>query len=151
MNKLIPIRFIFIVLMFTACTLTGEQESKLNNELNSYINAFNTQNTLVLSAQTYHPVVEHFLHDSIESFDIHFNSSFDSLKIHYSNPINRETKSSENLIQRKYTVEKYNNVKEINPKYCIFALSEDKGNTWFFINEDDYFNPNITFKRLFTK
>lgn len=146
--------FLFILLnaiCISSCTLTGDQENKLNNQLNNYIKAYNKRNTLFLTALTHHSVVDFYLNDSIESFDIHFNPTYDSIRTYYDNPMNRGTEANGKYIQRKYTVEKYTELKEINPEYAIFALSEDKGNTWFFVNETDYFNPKIPLKRLFKK
>lgn len=151
MKRIPQLFLLFNLLIISSCTLTGDQENKLNNQLNSYIKAYNKRNTLFLTAQTHHEVVEYFLKDTLESFDIHFNPTYDSLQCYYSNPMNRETKSEGKLVQRKYSVEKYTDVKEINHEYYIFALSEDKGNTWFFVNETDYFNTQIPLKRLFKK
>jgi hypothetical protein len=140
-------------LLFTRCTLSGEQEDQLNRQLMKYMDAYNDNNTLQLVALT-HPAVVRFYK---EHGDTIFLSSFhqkeaDDSRTYYDNSLNRETKSLGKSIQRKFWVEKYTETEEINPEYCIFALSEDGGNTWFFINQDDYFNSKIKIrKRLFAK
>ncbi len=151
MKRFLYLTLLINALILNACTLSGDQESKLNNQLNNYIKAYNKRNTLFLTALTHHSVVDYYLKDSIESFDIHFNPTYDSIRTYYNNPMNRGTESDGKYIQRKYSVEKYSEIKEINPEYFIFALSEDKGNTWFFVTETDYYNTEIPLKRLFKK
>lgn len=139
------------VWLLTGCTLSGEKENRLNNQFNRYLDAYNKRNTLVFTALTNDQVVKYYTQQPQEVFEAHFNPNFDSIPTFLSNPLNRDTKTEGKIIQRKYSVERYTETQEINHDYFIFALSEDEGNTWFFVNEDDYFNDKIPLKRLFTK
>lgn len=148
MKHIYPIILLSIIYL-NACTLSGDQENKLNNQLSRYIEAYNKSNTLVYTSLTDKNVVSYYSQLSDSAFHAHFGLAKDSNQTFFDNALNKETKKEGNLIQRKYSVEKYTKVKEINNSYSIFAVSKDHGNTWFFINEDDYFNTEIRIKRLF--
>jgi hypothetical protein len=63
-----------------------------------------------------------------------------------------ETKDQGKSIQRIYTVEKATESTFLTDEYRIFAVSENKGETWFFVLEEDYYDENIKgLKRLFKK
>lgn len=146
--------FISICLVvLTQCTLSGEQEDRLNNQLMKYMDAYNANNSLQLVALT-HPAVVRFYKnqgDTVFLNTFRQKEAIHPVRTFYENSLNRETKAISKSIQRKFWVEKYTETEEINHEYAIFALSEDGGNTWFFVNQDDYFNSKIPLKRLFTK
>lgn len=150
MTKLfyIPLLFLFI-----ACTLDSRQEEKLNVAFQDYIKAYNEDLMLQYVALTHVKVVAHYKAKSEEEFIAHFQQSkSDSVRTYYGDYFVDGTKESGNYIQRCFTVEKYTEYEEVDPKYRIYACSEDKGKTWFFINEDDYFDMSIPLKkRLFKK
>jgi hypothetical protein len=144
--------FAFIFLLFQACTLSGEQEDRLNKQLSRYINAYNENRTLEVVALTDPKVVKHYKELGDSLFLVHFHQKENDLQTFLSNPIYREMKESSKSIQRKYWIEKYTISEEISDEYCIFAISEDGGENWFFALEEDYFNSAIQLnKRLFTK
>jgi hypothetical protein len=149
--KLLAVNCLTVLILLTQCTLSGQREDLLNNRLNAYLHAVNTNNTLQLVAFTEVSVVRYYKDKGDQPFLATFHQS-DSLekRCYYDNPINLATKVQNNWIERKYAVEKYTKTTDLNSEYCIFALSEDGGNNWFFVNEDDYFNDQIPIKkRLF--
>lgn len=150
MIKLIYIPLLFL---FVACTLDSRQEEKLNVAFQDYIKAYNEDLMLQYVALTHVKVVAHYKAKTEEEFIAHFQKSkTDTLKAYYGDYFVTDTKDEGNYIQRCYNVEKYTEYREINSKYRIYACSEDKGDTWFFINEDDYFDKSIPLKkRLFKK
>ena len=145
---------VFTILLLgslVACTLDSKQEEKLSKAFNSYINASNKDLTLELVAFTHVAIVKHYKSEGDSAFIHHFHQD-KKYPYYYGNYFIRDTKEEGNEIQRMYTVEKYNDSTEINPKYRIYAISSNKGKTWFFANEDDYFDPKIPLKkRLFKK
>ncbi len=144
------ILFLFL-LSLVSCQLSSKQEEKLNNAFLSYINAYNKDLTLELVAFTHVSVVKHYKSIGNQEFIDHFHQE-DSSHIYYGDYFVKETKEKNNEIQRSYTVEQYTNEEQLNSDYRIFAISSDKGNNWFFVNEDDYFNQEIPIPiRLFKK
>lgn len=147
-------RIIFIaiplLLSVSSCTISGEQEEQLNVQLGNYMNAHNEQHLLELIGLTEPHVVRYYKNQGDSTFTVYFKDFHDGNQTYFENPTYRETKSEGKLIQRKYWVEYYTNIVEINHEYCIFALSDDGGDNWFFLKQDDYHNKDIKgFKRLF--
>ena len=149
--KRIHLLFVF-ALLFAACTLTSEQEERLNKQIQRYVAAHNENRSLEVVAFTHPTIVASVKKDGESSFLVHFHQHDDSTRYYFANPLYRETKVAGKSIQRKYWVEKYTQSEEITDQYCIFALSEDNGNTWFLAQESDYFSERYpTSKRLFKK
>jgi hypothetical protein len=135
-----------------ACTLTSEQEERLNKQIQRYVSALNENRSLEVVAFTHPKIVESIKKDGDSSFLVHFHQKDDSSRYCFANPLYRETKVLGKSIQRKYWIEKYTTNEEITDQYCIFALSEDNGNTWFLAQETEYFSPRYpASKRLFKK
>ncbi len=149
-------RFAVIIFCFSfflgACTLTGDQESRLNEQLNLYIEAFNDNNPLVISAGTHPEIIKHYKEAADTSFIAHFQQKENSERLFFDNPMMQDTKESGKTIQRIYFVEKATEFDFISDEYRIFALSENGGESWFFAREEDYFDMQIKgLKRLFKK
>lgn len=140
------------LLFFTSCTLSDQQEMRLNNSLAKYIDAYNENNTLYLAGYTEPEILKHYKSISDSAFLLHFKQTDPTNRTKYDNPIYREMKVEGKSIQCKYWVELYSETEELNDRYCIFALSSDGGNNWFFASEEDYFDKNIEIKnKLFRK
>lgn len=138
-----------LILLFSACTLSGTQEEKLNRQLGKYIAAHNDNRILQYAGLT-HPAVVRYYHDQGDSLFIeHFNNP-DSIRQYFNDPIYVETKSDNNVVQRKYKVENSSYKENSSSSFHIFALSDDGGDTWFFLCEKDYLDKRIKgYKRLF--
>lgn len=140
-----------MLILLVSCTLSGEQENRLNKQLSKYIKAHNDNNTLEYAGLTHPVVVKYYssLGDSV--FINHFSNELEKKGVVFSNLLYREMKSEGNWIERKYTVRK-ESLKEKNKAYELYAISSDGGNNWFFLNEEDYFQQKIPLKRrLFSK
>jgi hypothetical protein len=147
-RTLFPI--LLLISTLASCTISGEQEERLNTQLGKYIIAHNQHRLLELIGLTQPDVVRFYKNQGDTLFIAHFKDLRDGDKTYLENAIYRETKTSGKLIQRKYWVAYYTNEEELNHRYCLFALSDDGGDSWLFLRQDDYFNPDITgFKRLF--
>lgn len=143
--------FLIMLILLVSCTLSGEQENRLNKQLSKYIKAHNDNNTLEYAGLTHPVVVKYYssLGDSV--FINHFSNELEKKGVVFSNLLYREMKSEGNWIERKYTVRK-ESLKEKNKAYELYAISSDGGNNWFFLNEEDYFQQKIPLKRrLFSK
>lgn len=140
-----------MLILLVSCTLSGEQENRLNKQLSKYIKAHNDNNTLEYAGLTHPLVVKYYssLGDSV--FINHFSNELEEKGVVFSNLLYREMKSEGNWIERKYTVRK-ESLEEKNKAYELYAVSSDGGNNWFFLNEEDYFQQKIPLKRrLFSK
>ncbi len=143
--------FLIVSVLAVSCTLSGEQENRLNKQLSKYIKAHNDNNTLEYAGLTHPLVVKYYssLGDSV--FINHFSNELEKKEVVFSNLLYRETKSDGKWIERKYTVRK-ESLEEKNKAYELYAISSDGGNNWFFLNEEDYFQQKIPLKRrLFSK
>lgn len=151
MKRLLLFSFAFLIL-FSACTLSGEQESRLNEQLNQFIEAYNDNDPLVVSAGTHVSVIKFYKEQGDTAFINKFKQKDDEDRLFFDNPMMLETKELGKSIQRVYTVEKATESTFLTDEYRIFAVSENKGETWFFVLEEDYYDKNIKgLKRLFKK
>lgn len=151
MKHLLLISFALVTL-FSACTLSGEQESRLNEQLNQFIDAYNDNDPLVVSAGTHVAVVKFYKEKGDSAFIQKFKQKDDEERLFFDNPMMFETKEEGKSIQRIYTVEKATESTFLTDEYRIFAVSENGGQTWFFVLEEDYYDENIKgLKRLFKK
>lgn len=146
-NYFLPI---FIAILVASCTISGEQEEQLNNQLGNYIRSHNNGQLLQLIGLTQPEAVRFYKNQGDSLFIVHFKDLKDGQKTYLEDPTYREMKTEGKLIQRKYWVQYYTNEAEINHRYHLYALSEDGGDSWFFLREDEYANSSIKgFKRLF--
>lgn len=151
MKRILLLSFALLIL-FSACTLSGDQENRLNEQLNQFIEAYNNNDPLVVSAGTHVSVIKFYKEQGDTAFINKFKQKDDEDRLFFDNPMMIETKDQGKSIQRIYTVEKATESTFLTDEYRIFAVSENKGETWFFVLEEDYYNENIKgLKRLFKK
>ena len=132
-----------LLFFVSACTLSGEQEERLNKQLGRYIAAHNDGRLLELIGLTHPAVVKHYKQQGDSLFIEHFREMPDSAKTYFEDPTYRDMKDKGKLIQRKYWVDYYTADAEISREYCIFALSDDGGDNWLFMRQEDYLDPGI--------
>lgn len=143
--------FLLIFLFLFSCTLSAEQENRLNKQLSKYIKAHNEKNALEYAGLTHPLVVKYYSSLGDSSFIAHFSDQTGENEVFFYDPLFREMKSDGNWIERKYTVYKESG-KERDKDYALYAVSSDGGENWFFLDEDDYFKQKIPLKRrLFSK
>lgn len=143
--------FILTALLIVSCTISGEQEERLNEQLGLYINAHNNSDNqlLQLVGMTHPAIVRYYKNQDDSTFVFHFKDLKNGEKSYLQNPIYRDMAANGKTIHRKYWVEYYTSTVEISDRYCVYAISDDGGNNWYFAREDDYFNSAIKgFKRL---
>ena len=143
--------YIFLALLLVTCTLNNRQEEKLIRTLQDYIKAHNEDILLQYVAFTDAKVVKFYKDQGEDVFISHFKQKEDSTHTYYANYLMKGTEKQGKFIQRCFTVEKYTETKEINHEYRIYACSHDNGETWFMINEDDYFNMKIPITKRLSK
>jgi hypothetical protein len=140
--------FLIIILLAFSCTLSAEQENRLNKQLSKYVKSYNTNNTLEYAGLTHPAVVRYYSSLGDSDFIKHFSNE---KEVNLDNPLYRDMKSEGNWIERKYTIRKESSEKS-DSNYEIYAISSDAGNNWFFLSQEDYKLQKIPLKkRLFLK
>ncbi|WP_343605883.1 hypothetical protein [Fluviicola sp.] len=143
--------FLVAVVLICSCTISAEQENRLNKQLSKFIKAHNDNNTLEYAGLTHPLVVKYYTSLGDSSFITHFSNQSGENEVSFNDPLFRDMKSEGKWIERKYTVNK-ESYEERNKNYELYAVSSDGGNNWFFLTEDDYFQQKIPLKRrLFSK
>lgn len=148
--------FLFVLIGFYAasCTISGEQEEQLNNQLGRYIEAHNNSDNqlLQLVGMTHPEIVRYYKNQGDSTFVFHFKDLKNGEKTFLQNPTYRDMVTEGKVIHRKYWVEYFTQTTEINHRYGLYAISRDGGNNWYFLREDEYYNSSIKgFKRLMKK
>ncbi len=143
--------FIGILLLVFSCTLSAEQENRLNKQLSKYIKSYNENNTLEYAGLSHPAVVRYYTSLGDSKFIEHFSGNIGENAVNLYNPLFKEMKSQGDWIERKYTIQKESR-EESDKEYELYAISSDAGNNWFFLTEEDYFLQKIPLKhRLFSK
>ena len=139
--------YLFLFTLLTACTLNSRQEEHLNRQMGRYLDATNKNLLLEVIGMTQPDVVKYYksLGDSalVHHFDKNKNLSRGYLRdVYY-----KDMKSEKKIIQRMYTAKEVTNSGVQDTK--IYTLSNDGGNNWFFLRDEEYHDDRINFKRLF--
>ena len=143
--------FLIVILFAAACTLSAEQENRLNNQLSKYIQSYNSNKTLEYAGLTHPAVVRYYTSLGDSHFVQHFSNNTKEQTVNLYDPLFREMKSEGKWIERKYTIHKESD-RESDKAYELYAISSDGGDNWFFLTEEDYFLKKIPLKhRLFSK
>lgn len=137
--------FFFLLLIISACSLTGNQEQALNRAVTSYVDARNDAVLLSYVAFTHPNVVAYYKDKGDSLFLNKFNLNEEHNWMYIQDGNQKLIEKSSNNIHVKYSFiasnefEFDNGVKEI----FILAISNDNGVNWFFVDEEDYTNNNI--------
>nr|WP_294859408.1 hypothetical protein [uncultured Fluviicola sp.] len=143
--------FLIIILLAFSCTLSAEQENRLNKQLSKYVRSYNNNNTLEYAGLTHPAVVRYYSSLGDSDFIQHFSNQTNEQAVSLDNPLFRDMKSEGNWIERKYTILRETSEKT-DTDYEIYAISSDAGNNWFFLTQEDYRLRKIPLKkRLFLK
>ncbi|WP_343631507.1 hypothetical protein [Fluviicola sp.] len=143
--------FTMVLFLVFSCTLSAEQENRLNKQLSKYVKSYNENNTLEYAGLSHPAVVRYYTSLGDSEFIQHFSNETGENSVNLYNPLFREMKSQGDWIERKYTI--YKETRDDSDKnYEIYAISSDAGNNWFFLTQEDYFLQKIPLKhRLFSK
>lgn len=145
------LNILIVLFLVFSCTLSAEQENRLNKQLSRYIKAYNENNTLEYAGLSHPAVVRYYTSLGDADFMKHFSNEIGENTVNLYNPLFREMKTKGDWMERKYTIHKESR-EESNKNYEIYAISSDAGNNWFFLMQEDYFLQKIPLKyRLFSK
>lgn len=141
-----------ILACFSSCTLNSTQEATLNNALSTYVNAHNNGAVLSYVGVIYPPAVAYYKDQGDSTFHYKFDLSAESERPLLTDGTILGTKKENQSIHVKYRFAQLHDVFEGDSEYKIhYAITEDDGVNWFFLQEMDYLNDTIMSleKRLF--
>ena len=136
---------VLLLLILGACALNADQEASLNNAMVSFVNSKNNGAVMSYVAFTHPNAVAFYKEKGDSIFKARFDLSNAENDAFLQDGNIREIQHDKSKIHVKYSflsVESdiyENKATEV----IIFAISEDKGNSWFFIDERDYTNNDI--------
>lgn len=139
-----------LLLLITACSLNAEQEASLHKSKTQYINGYNEGEVATYVAFTHPNAVAYYKNLGDSLFKEKYNLSVEMNRPFLQDGTIRKIESRGNEIHVKYEflsigIEDYfgdNPMKKI-----IYAISVDDGQSWFFVDEEDYFNEKIISKK----
>lgn len=140
-------KFIALLLVFLliGCSLNANQEASLNEAVVSYVNSKNNGVVMSYVAFTHPNAVAFYKNQGDSAFTEKFDLSNSEFDPFLQDGNIKEIKSSGNNITVKYN---FLNItgdyfEEVANDFVLFAISDDAGETWFFIEEADYYNNDI--------
>ena len=118
-----------VIWCFVACSLSANQEKSLNRAIIQYQNAFNKELTILEASQTHPCVIDAHLSDTagLKKMFIHPEESIDNFSI-----LNIEKQGEQMKVKLSFDYLSSNNQTNATKK-IIYALSSNRGESWFFI------------------
>ncbi len=141
--KIFLLSCLALSLIVSSCSLNATQEASLNNAKTSFINSKNNGTVMSYVAFTLPEVVSYYKNQSDSIFQQRFDLSSKETTDFLSNGNIRVVEESSSLIHVKYEFTNVNFEDVSQEKVIVFALSDNAGKSWFFAEENDYFNDDI--------
>ncbi len=142
MKKILTIAPLFL-LFLSACSLNATQEATLNKAKTSFINAKNNGSVMNYVAFTLPVAVAYYQQQGDSVFQKRFDLSENNYNTFIQDGNIREIAKKEGEIQVKFEFLEVNIEEVSKVKKYVYALSDNDGKSWFFLEEEDYFNDNI--------
>lgn len=142
MNKVL----FLLLLLFVGCTLSADQEASLNNAKIEYVNARNSGQVMTYVAYTHPDVVAYYKELGDSMFVEKFGDSNGLAQGTFLQDGNiRNTEFNGDKIHVKYSFLEIDQLdfQMGSRDVIIYAVSNDDGKNWFFIEEEDYRNTAI--------
>lgn len=137
-----------------ACTLNADQEASLHKAMTKYINGYNDGEVAAYVAYTYPNAVAYYKTQGDSLFKEKYSLSAEFNRPFLQDGTILEIESDKGVIHVKYEFMSIGFNDNLDPvaEEIIYAISEDDGNSWFFLDEKDYNNDEIIEKnkRLIT-
>lgn len=123
--------------------MNATQEASLNVALTKFVAAKNEGRVMEYVALTHPNAVAHYTGRGDEAFQRRFDLSNSSLFLERDRML--QVVSDNENFQIEYRFHVYEDESNaLNSKtYSIFGMSDDSGETWFFLEEHDYYNDSI--------
>lgn len=127
-----------LFLVLTACSLSAKQEANLNLAISKYVQARNECHVVSLVAYTYPELVHYFKNQGDSLFKHEFDcASNEKYAYDLFDPTIKTIKSEGSALHVEYNFKVGNKFDEQGDLRMI-ALSDNKGETWYFMEKDQY-------------
>ncbi|MES2799507.1 MAG: hypothetical protein V4638_05790 [Bacteroidota bacterium] len=142
-----------VVTVMAGCSLNARQEASLSRSVTNYLEAKRNGVTLAYVSMIHPDFVRYYVEKGDSSFKEKFT---ETQKDHYVDDATIQTIVSEGAsIHVLYKVKAVGNyyTETSDSTEAFLALSANDGESWFFVQDKEYFDVSInpTFKRLITK
>ena len=140
-------KYAYLLLFFVliGCTLSADQETALNDAMTAYTSARNNGEVMTYVAYTYPDVVAYYKDEGDSSFIKKFGGEDLDYLPYIQDGNLRDVEFNGSKIHVKYQfLEIQDALFEIDSReIIIFAISEDDGKNWYFMDELDYMNEAV--------
>lgn len=138
---------VFSLILLASCALNADQEQKLNQSMAGYLQARNNCQLISYVAFTYPAVVADYKEQGDSIFQAKFDCTQDSIILN--DPTIRQIQQEGNMIQALVDVAQVDEYTYdiLTEKQKFVAVSEDNGNSWFFM-EHAYYVDKSKLKKL---
>ncbi len=137
--------FLLSLLIFSACTLSANQEQKLNKSLGLYMQSLSNK-TILHQVSMCHPAFLRYIKNKGNDFFKYvFNPNEKEEELIFSDPKILQIETNESEIHTLYSLKKeflFEGENKIDSIKFV-AISENDGENWFFVNYNMYSNKNI--------
>ncbi len=123
--------------------MNATQEASLNLAKTSFINAKNNGSVMSYVAFTLPEAVAYYKNQSDSAFQQRFDLSQGNYNSFIQDGNIREIRKDKGMIQVKFEFLEVNMEEVSKDKITIYALSDNDGKSWFFLEEMDYLNEEI--------
>lgn len=137
------IAIISTLLLLTACSLNATQEASLNNAKTSFINAKNNGSVMSYVAFTLPDAVAYYQKQGDSVFQKRFDLSENNYNTFIQDGNIRKITQKDGVIQVKFEFLEVNMDEVSKENQILYAMSDNDGESWFFLEEEDYFNDAI--------
>ena len=140
--RFISLLFILSCLVFS-CSLSAKQERTLNKNLGLYVQAIQSKSILVEASMTHPCFLKHIKSKGDEYFTNFFQNNEEELV--FFDPRINKIQSQKETIHVLYSIQKEFIYRGENKEdsTCFVAISEDDGESWFFVRRGMYLNEKI--------
>ena len=133
--------------ILTACGLNANQEKTLNSAVVKYLFAVNSDLKLSRASYTHPSVLKYYKSKGNDQFKNYFLKE----EMIWTDFVIGRIESKENYVhvELKIALKKDEYSEPVKKRNSIFAISDDSGSTWFFVENEDYnLTSGVNFKRL---
>ncbi len=129
------IAIISTLLLLTACSLNATQEASLNNAKTSFINAKNNGSVMSYVAFTLPDAVAYYQKQGDSVFQKRFDLSENNYNTFIQDGNIRKITQKDGVIQVKFEFLEVNMDEVSKENQILYALSDNDGESWFFLEE----------------
>lgn len=136
---------IILLLFVCSCSLNADQEASLHQAMVSYVNARNNGAVMSYVGYTHPNVVAFYKSQGDSLFKAHFDVSNEEERPFFQDGIVKSIVSEGQTIHVQYAFERFQYIEGMTDvaEVTVFAISENDGKSWFFADNEAYYNDQI--------